>query len=209
MPLSGDDYFYDSNVIEQIVNVFLKKDCNVLVTSRCLVKSDNNFIISPTDKEIKKITSMNNHIQQNKAFITSNFYNMASGSALYFKKSFLKEWGYFDESYYLWEDGPFLTKYTLNNKLEYDYSIISIKYNYGGVSNNGINPLMKADILHYNNTDRINSIKLHDFWVKRKVKYIVDRDNARNKYIKIFVYIKYIDISILKILKILKRLLKK
>lgn len=76
----------------------------------------------------------------------------------YILKVFLEIWGYFDEKYVLWEDGPFLTQYTRDNVLSTAYEIISIKYRLGGVSNGKPNPLIQKDIDLYNNVDRVAEI---------------------------------------------------
>lgn len=201
-PLSGDDSFYSDEIVEKIVSKFMNNKLDVLVTSRCFVNDMNETIkYSPSKSEIRKIMKLETNIDQHKAFITDSFFNMASGSALYIRKSFLKKWGYFDESYVLWEDGPFFTKYTINNKINFDYSIISIKYHVGGVSNSGENPLMRLDRIHYNNTDRINCIEKHNFFVKRQVNYICKRYEISDEFQKTFLYIRFLDVICFKIIK--------
>ena len=62
-------------------------------------------------------------------------YEFASGAALYYTKSYIEECSAYDESYLLWEDGPFLARATRNGvQVEMAYDIISILYRDGGIS---------------------------------------------------------------------------
>lgn len=202
IPLAADDLFYDNTVIDKIVDKFLVGEIDVLVTSRCFISEDGREIgISPSSNEKKRIFKYKNNRDQHKAFITSTFYNMASGSALYIKKDFLDRWGYFDESYVLWEDGPFLTQYTHDNYLNADYSIVSIKYRLGGVSNGSKNPLMRFDRIHYNETDRVKYLSEYDFFSRRQVNYIIKRYVLSKKKDIIILYLKYMDVIIYKLIR--------
>ncbi len=135
--LSCGDVFFDINVVESIVNEFLTRNSDVIVTSRILYKGDFEPIcFLPHYEERQVIAKWKTGIEQYKSFITGMSYDMASGSAMHFSRRILETIGYFDERYVLWEDGPFLAKYLQNWKLDCIYDIISIWYESGGGSDN-------------------------------------------------------------------------
>ena len=206
IPLSADDEFYSNDVISKIVDAFLKNRCDVLVTSR--------MVCTETGKEIKRLPSLKSEKyiakldtpeKQHLAFITGEFYDMASGSALYIKKSFLEIWGYFDEKYVLWEDGPFLTQYTRDNVLSTAYEIISIKYRLSGVSNGKPNPLIQKDIDLYNNVDRVAEIAKLKELQKRKIEYLCKREMVSLWIPKLYLYLIYPDVMIEKVIYKIRR----
>lgn len=201
IPLSADDIFYDKDVIKKIVNVFIRKRCNLLVTSRMICDEFGcELKVSPSQREVDYINKLNTPLKQHIAFITDEFYHMASGSALYISREFFNKFGYFDESYFLWEDGPFLTKVTMSDTITHEYSIISIKYRLGGISNGKTSPIMRKDRIHYNNTDRISSINALPWYIKRKVKYISRRYICKTKKDIILLYVLYLDVIFCKLL---------
>lgn len=201
IPLSADDMFYSNDVVDKIVAAFAKKKCNVLVTSR-MVCTDGGMEIGklPSKKNEKNIHKLNSAYKQHIAFITDEFYDMASGSAMYIKKDFLENWGYFDEKYVLWEDGPFLTQYTKNNIVSTDYEIISIKYRLGGVSNGQTHPLMRKDLILYNETDRVAEKFELKRSLQRKIEYICRRYKTFSWIQKMLLYLSYSDVMLGKII---------
>lgn len=135
--LSCGDVFFDDKVVERIVNEFINRGSNVLVTSRILYKGDFEPICYlPHYDERKIISGWSTGLEQYKAFITGMSYDMASGSAMHFSKEILERIGYFDEKYVLWEDGPFIAKYLQIGRIDCAYDIISIWYESGGGSDN-------------------------------------------------------------------------
>ena len=201
IPLSADDVFFSDDVVEKIVETFLKKGCNVLVTSRMAFSEDGKESKKLPKKENEKyISKLDIAEKQHLAFITDEFYDMASGSVMYVKKAFLDKWGYFDEKYKLWEDGPFFTQYTRENILTTEYEIISIKYRLGGVSNGKPNPLMRKDRELYNQTDRITEIANLSLFKQRKIKYICERYITSSLLKKLYLYMCYPDVMVSKII---------
>lgn len=181
LPLSGDDVFLNKNVVSKIVEIFNKRKCKVLVTSRMVCNNNlEPLYILPHIKERKILSQYNTSQKQYEALITEQFFDMASGCVMYIDKHFLEQWNYFDEEYYLWEDGPFLTKYTLSYKLEFAYDLISIRYQIGGVSNGALNPFMKSDIIKYNKTDRIEHLNKLDWFTVQKINYINKKNELSN-----------------------------
>ena len=133
--LSCGDVFFADDIVTKIVNRFEETNANVIVTSRLFYEKDFQPIcFLPHYEERKLLKELDTPLKQYKAFILSRFYDMASGSAMYFRHEIIEKYNYFDERYRLWEDAPFLAKYLWNEKLEMAYDIVSIWYEKGGVS---------------------------------------------------------------------------
>ena len=155
-PLSNDDEFISEDVISKIVDIFLKKQCNMIITSRLQCDEDGRAMgYMPMKSAMKYINKLNTREKQCRAFIMEEYYDMASGSALYLRKSFWEMIGKFDEKYRLWEDGPFIAKALLSEKIEMCFQITSIKYRIGGVSCGKKNPQLVADKLLFDHSDKI------------------------------------------------------
>ncbi len=192
--LAGDDMFYNDNVISDIVKFFQLNNSLVIVTSRLVCDEDlNPMFFWPHMKERKVIDRFNTPNKQYKAFVTEKFYDMASGSAIAFKKEIFEEIGYYDENYSLWEDVPFLTRFTLNNRIDFAYDIISIYYRMGGVSNKNSlgNTLMHSDRIYYNHVDRVKHLDTVSRFTRANIKFINARYECTSKF-KIFgLYMKH------------------
>lgn len=153
--LSSDDCFYDEQVLKKISEKF--EDLHVNIISCRREECDENLHATgkliPNDTQIKRI---------NKVFRSSKdmyyslgkgmSHNFASGSSLYFRKSFFLDNNMFDEKYRLWEDGPFLSKVTRKGyKISLCFDIIAIKYRSGGISSkkSGVNPIIQKDYVRF------------------------------------------------------------
>lgn len=142
--LSCGDVFFTDDTVSQIVKRFEDTRANVLVTSRLFYESDFQPIcFLPHYEERTILKKLDTPLKQYKAFILSRYYDMASGSAMYFRNETIKKYNYFDERYRLWEDGPFLAKYLWNEKIEMAYDIVSIWYEKGGMSTSINSPARK------------------------------------------------------------------
>ncbi|MBZ9786724.1 glycosyltransferase [Psychroflexus sp. CAK57W] len=204
--LSGDDIFFDHTIIRQIVRRFQKTNYKVISCRRLLcTRIDLQPIrLMPSDMYknyiLKKI---NKPDSQYKAFATGFYFELASGSATYYSKEVFDEFGYFDESYVLWEDGPFFTQFTREGNLIYTaYDIISIKYREGGVSGE-LHPAMREDYNRflkkecYEYLGRFNVIK------RRYIRFLYRRSiviKMASNIKKIAFYLRYIDCVFLKII---------
>lgn len=190
--LSCNDIFFEETTVSKIVERFQKNHSLVIVTTR-LAYLDNKLIeFKPHYLERKVIQKLDTPYKQYKAFITARFYDMASGSAMYFSRDILEQMNYFDEKYTLWEDGPFLAKYLWNHRLDFCYDIISILYEEGGISSGSgsINPIYEKDIILFFKEEKKEHYKEVDYCVKQNIKYSeqIYCDNKRNK---ILIYISY------------------
>ena len=129
--LSSGDTFFDHSTVSCIVEKFKEDSCPFIITSRVLVDklTRNRIRFMPDWEERRNIKRINTPKKQNTAIYTGNFYNMASGAALAYKTEYIRCMGLFDESYVLWEDGPFFEKhnFTRFERKQIEYRIRSIE----------------------------------------------------------------------------------
>ena len=192
--LSCGDVFFETCTVRKIYKRFTESKCKVLVTSRILYENKYKYkYLLPHYDERRIIKQLDNNKKQYAAFVTSCYYDMASGSAMYFTRDVLDEFGYFDEKYILWEDGPFLAKYLYKYPLGFAHDIISIWYEDGGVSskNSTIHPFMKKDIDIFYNVERLIHIKELKRSDQLKLIFLQKKHNCSSKLNKIKLYIRY------------------
>lgn len=169
MALSGDDVFFSNSIVSKIIEEMQKKNSTVMVTSRIACDQDFNpqfFLPHYLFRFVLK--KYNTSEKQHDLFISGQHFAMASGSAMCIKKGYFDKYGYFDERYILWEDGPFLESYLRKNKIDMSYDIVSIRYQLNGISTSGhTNDKLDHDSKLYDYTDRLNSIsKMKEFYKK-------------------------------------------
>jgi len=210
--LSGDDVFYDPNVISKVVKRFRDTGWELMTCRRLRCKEDSleHLIHMPPDKYLRKIASLNTAKKQYLAFARCHYYQMASGSVTYQTKKNIERFGYYSEDYTNWEDGPFFARYTRNgNIIHTAYDIVAIKYREGGISttprkqqNQRNNLLMDLDMqLYYKKEiepfiDRFNKKEI------RKVKYCkISIFYNKNKFICILKKLPFIDIVLANIIE--------
>lgn len=205
LPLSAEDVFVDTSVVTKIAKRFEQEQCDVLCTSRIMTDEYLKPICYlPYIHNRKRIERMHSAFDQRKAFLLDEFFDMASGSVTYMRKSFLETWGYFDERFVLWEDGPFYLNYTSKGKkIHFAYDIVSIYYRLGGVSNSGVNPLMRQDQILFNDLYRQNGTGL-SYFERRMIHYIRQRYLLTDPLKVYGLYMKNPDIMLLKLWKRLR-----
>ena len=185
VPLSGDDVFRDNNTILTIISRMKEMNWDHMVCRRMLCSLDMEPVcLIPTDSDIKKIDKMKTLQQKKEAFACQEYYNMASGSVFYYTKEFLTENGFFDETYKLWEDGPFFYKILKKNiPLNMEYGIVSINYIDGGVSSKNVqNSYLLADEALFYKRVLDEDGKTFSKKKLKLLKFIVERKNEYPKY---------------------------
>ncbi len=195
--LSCGDVFFSDNTVRRIVRAFLKNKADVVVTSRLAYQNSYEPICLMPHYSERRIleTKVNTAEKQYKAFILSMYYNMASGSAMYYSRAVMEKLGYYDEKYRLWEDGPFLSRYLLQDKLCFAYDIVSIWYQTGGISSGSAsrNPIYQKDIDLFNATDRIAHKDRLSASEKRMLAFSLEKgETGGSKAKKIKVALKYL-----------------
>ncbi|WP_295094158.1 glycosyltransferase [Ruminococcus sp.] len=170
--LSCGDVFFERDTVSKIVKAFIVNKADVVVTSRILYHNDYDPVcLLPHINERKIIKSNDTSLKQYKALILGQAYDMASGSAMSYSREIMKKYDFFDESYVLWEDGPFLIKYLWENKLCFAYDIISIWYEDGGTSSGSLHPKLVQDTILYNKTERIKHTEILNSEEKKQLSY--------------------------------------
>lgn len=183
--LSADDVFYNDNVISSIVSCFHIRKCSVLGTLR--LRCDENLKpirYMPAKFYQRRIMRWNTSRKQYEAFVTGNSFEMISGSVMCYTRHYWEK-HHFDESYILWEDGPFIERFLREgNFLELNYNITAIYYREGGVSTSiKLNPLMEKDIETYHRKVYRNSLRIKG--VKREIINYLKRNYMYNKKLKL------------------------
>lgn len=146
IPVSADDSLMDSTVITKIAKVYEERDCEALCVTRALYNDKGEFVRNiPSRKEGEILSNLKDNREQYQRFVTGRFYEAFSGCTLSVRKEFIKNWGYFDEKYTLWEDGPFFAQYLWDHYMECAFDIIGLRYNDGGVSSGKKHPLLLKD----------------------------------------------------------------
>lgn len=202
MPLSAEDMFTDNTVVSRIVERFALTDADLIVTSRLLTDEEDNAIeLLPHYVEREVIEKYNTGLKQYYAHIVNLSYDMASGSAMYYSKRILEELDYFDEAYYLWEDGPFLLKYTWTHRIEFCYDIISIYYKVGGISSadtkqTSSRGLLLKDADVYFKNDMYEHYDELPYTARRYLNYSSKVRNNPDRFSKIKYYIAYPDVCL-------------
>lgn len=195
VPLASDDQFYDSGVISNIVNYFNKENCNVCTA---LVKGELSHYVFPTNNEIKLFNYEN--IQMYKEHLFAS--NFICGAALYWKKKYLVDIGYFDESFVLVEDYPIvLHLIELNQQVSF-MKKITVIHGENGISTR-LNTLLKKNKLADNDAKKIkdkyvlpNIDSISNYKIKRYILACYYLKFSRNKTEFLKKFIKYIDVWI-------------
>lgn len=136
IPLSADDYFYDENVVRDIIDRF-EIDSAMVITgvqvcgnSELPIKEDREILISQGEL-LRRLSKYDNFI---------------SGASTYYNREVFNKIGFFDESYRLLEDYPFYIKCIENDIAIEFFSRKVIVYGVNGVSSaSGLNPYLKKD----------------------------------------------------------------
>lgn len=213
--LAGDDEFYSPNVVTQIVNTFIENNYDFFLTSRvCIDENDKIIKTTPSKFERKLISKLNTREKQYKAAALGEFYDVLRGSVTYFKKSFIEEWGYYDEKYYLFEDTPFYLNYLVKNSINFNFDIISIKYRDNGVSDpKNPNPIFVNDVKLFHETDMIKYSKDFGTFFYKKILYTIERYWTKDTHSILFLYIRHPIICLSNVIyqfktKVISRLIK-
>ncbi|MGI2025187.1 glycosyltransferase [Shewanella glacialipiscicola] len=162
IPLSADDEFYDSNVVNNIVNEFVGTDSDIITCLRVPVKNGVEKSSLPKEKHFSLFNNSNLLLKR-----ILVFGNIISGASTYYRRDVFNKVDLFDTDYRLLEDYPFYIK---SLSLGVKISLLKIKaVNYGvdGVTGSGcINSIIKND---FNNLYRVILNRSDINWLERRV----------------------------------------
>ncbi|EKY3213581.1 glycosyltransferase [Cronobacter turicensis] len=169
IPLSADDEFYDNEFLNKLKKKFIESNADI-VTAKRIPFDENKFSgiveVLPSSQQIRLFDDDKGELLK----YILKYGSFISGACTYYRKSFLERMGYFDESYVLLEDYPFLVKSLLNGVNIEFLDAIAIKYHLGGVSSlSKRNPILAKDFRKlYLNISNMPQINL--YW-RRRVYY--------------------------------------
>lgn len=115
MPLSADDVFYDSNVVNDIVNEFSMTDAKIITGYKVLMSDALELDCFPKEKVINLFSNRKKLLK----YVLCRG-NIISGASTYYLKSVFNDIGFFDEHYRLLEDYPFYIK-ALSNGIDINF----------------------------------------------------------------------------------------
>lgn len=194
MPLSCGDTFLDETTVSKIVERFSLIKENVIATGRLVCnESGGGLYYYPHIQERKIVEGLFDNNIAYDAFISGYSYDMASGCALYIRKSFFVENGGFDKRFKLWEDGPYIEKVLKMGELEVVPEFITIRYRLGGISTGKkANSIMLKDIELFNQEIREKNTDNTSLKYKKLLKYSIQRSRCNTKVKTLFVYLQNI-----------------
>ncbi|MCI9219205.1 MAG: glycosyltransferase [Lachnospiraceae bacterium] len=201
--LSAGDLFISSTILSRIVDEFTYNNCDMICSLRIpfLQSTDKIMESIPSKFEVHKLKKIDTPLKQYHCLL-EGVINIASGSAFAYTRDFIFKQGMFDETYRLWEDGPFFSKITKNgvklNIVEYP----TIYYRLGGISTSKISEVLIKDSIRFL-SQNISDTKEIPLRVKRIVTYRMNwLKNMRNESQMnwLLLYLKYLDVVLLKIL---------
>lgn len=202
--LSCNDVFYNNNIVNQIADIFIGEQCDVITASRMIRDSKKNkMMLLPHYFERQIIEAQKTAKAQHDLYISERHLDMASGSVMYYSRRILEEYNYFDENYYLIEDGPFIEKYLRDHKIRTAYDIIAIDYDLGGVSFAALlnpdspkNELYNKDNMRYRFNQRFEEYRSYDYQIKKILYYSKLRKFEKGAIKRTWTLFKFWDVSI-------------
>ena len=172
IPVSADDALMDPTVISRIAKKFEETGCDVLCVTRALYNDAGAFVRNiPTRKAGEILSKDTDNRVQYQRFMTGRYYEAYSGATFSLRREFIERWGYWDERYVLWEDGPFFAQYLWENRVECAFDIVGLRYNDGGVSSGEKHPLLLKDDELFRKTDCVAHIDELSFVARAILKH--------------------------------------
>ncbi len=128
--LADDDEFYDSQVIKDWVNQFIKTGAEVITARRSIIVNGVEESVSPSLRQIKMIERKSCRL----LLETMSGHNDIFGSVTAKRRSLFEAGYYYNPNYRLIEDYPHNMLLLRNKKKIHTYDRIVIKYRVGGIS---------------------------------------------------------------------------
>lgn len=142
LPLAADDQLFDCNVISRLVSHATVSESEWIVSYTSI---DNGKIL-PEEHDTERLLSGD----QKRIYARLCEHCFIPSSGTMYKRMFLEEQGYFNETYKLVEDWPMFLKWVREGILPAMVSVTSIIKSNGGISNNHarINKPYQTDLIH-------------------------------------------------------------
>lgn len=142
LPLAADDVLFDCNVVSSLVNYATDSDHEWFVSRTSI----ENGKILPDEHDTERLLSGDQKGIYSR--LCSHCFIPSSGTM--YKRAFLENQGYFNETYKLVEDWPIFLNWIRKGILPQMVPIISVKKFNGGISNNHarMNRVYQEDLIH-------------------------------------------------------------
>ena len=194
--IAGDDYFYDSGVVSDIVDYF-RTTKELICTSKRVTYLDNKRqIIYPNKKAIEIIKRGSNKLLN----VMGRDGNQISGAGTFYRRELFERYGLFSESFFLLEDYSYYMELLLRGVHIGFLDRITLVYGTGGISSGKKSKRLLEDSLNINYEIVYPNIDKFDFFTRRTItfKYKINHQNNIRK--KIVICMKYIDVCIYRLI---------
>lgn len=190
--IAGDDRFFDSKVIEEVVRFFADNESIDIVTSK---RFDEG---TATEQPIKKMQSILKNDFEAYRKVMFRATPSISGAGTFFRKELFEQYGNFPEEFKLVEDASYFTKLIAQGVRFGFLDRITIRHGAGGVSDKKAVPnLLFVKDMDYLYSDWLYSlIPENDKFSKRCVKYHGKRRRAKGLFSIAKLYLCYLDVCI-------------
>ena len=186
VPLAQDDRFYDENALSNIVNAFMDPRINLCLGLRAIRQTGD---VLPNSVQIKIM----HEGSLKKLWFRNACGNLYFGSALSYRKAFLRDIGYFDDNYVLLEDYPLAMNCIEMGEAIYVIEKPIIEYSTDGMSHGkNISQIMKKDYYrmherNYQYADNLLKSKICKRYLLYRMKASSSPCNRFEKYSNIIV----------------------
>ena len=142
LPLAADDQLFDCNVVSRLMSHATVSESEWLVS----YTSIENGKMLPEEYDAERLLSGDR--KRIYARLCAHCFIPSSGTM--YRRMFLEEQGYFNETYKLVEDWPMFLKWVRKGVLPAMVPVTSIRKSNGGISNNHarINKTYQTDLIH-------------------------------------------------------------
>ncbi len=193
--LSCGDVFFETDTVSKIADRMCSCNAKMMLTSRVMYKGAFEPVgLIPHYFDREKLIKLESREEQYHEFFKTALFGIASGCVLCSSRTMMEELEFFDERYYLWEDGPLFAKYLKKYRIDCCPELISIWYEQGGISTGGIkelSPVLQKDTILFNENEELGIRQSLSLQEKREKQFIKIRREAKTKRQKVFCYIRY------------------
>lgn len=168
-PLSSGDIFIENNIIERIVDHFVKTDCYLCTAKRKELGGQERVI--PNNHEISLLKNCNESL--NYIMLYGNF---IGGATTYYRRDVFDKYGFFDNNYKLCEDFPYFIKMLGNNIFISPLDFVTIGYDLSGISSGKKrNEILDKDYVNIFKNTLIEYGDKLSFFAKRATRYRIEK----------------------------------
>lgn len=200
IPLSGNDYFSDKNIVSKIVDKFENTQADILTARRaCISNTGEVMRVLPAMEKVELLKSE----KQKEVFEELCISSFISGASTYYSRKVLDVYDGFNEEYKLIEDFPFYMQYLLDGGRIYYLDCITINYDMNGVtSQKKISELLVKDRKKYYKDLVFPNSKEFSYIKKKKLLfYYFKACESNNIFIKFMGWILCGDYVLIKLIK--------